>query len=61
MRTLPLAPSVELPTGPRSSWGVRRNGPRPPCEPCRWSLRWGSLWGAILVMGVPKWPEGRLW
>eukprot|EP00959_Pyramimonas_sp_CCMP1952_P207724 4344883-Pyramimonas_sp.AAC.1 len=64
MRTLPLAPSVEPPVGPRpregcaelargrhanpatgtfggtpvghrSSRGVRRTRPKPPCEPCR--------------------------
>eukprot|EP00959_Pyramimonas_sp_CCMP1952_P062671 1310325-Pyramimonas_sp.AAC.1 len=39
MRTLPLAPSVELPMGPRSSSEVCRNGLRPPCEPCHWRLR----------------------
>ena len=45
MRTLPLEPSVELPMGPRTVWGVCPNGPEYACGPCHWSLRWGSLWG----------------
>eukprot|EP00959_Pyramimonas_sp_CCMP1952_P282629 5907311-Pyramimonas_sp.AAC.2 len=54
MRTLSLRPSVELPVGPRSVWGVCRNYPRPTCEPCHWRLRWGSLSATVVMRGAPK-------
>eukprot|EP00959_Pyramimonas_sp_CCMP1952_P193170 4039615-Pyramimonas_sp.AAC.1 len=49
MRTLPLAPSVELPMGPRSS-----------CEACHWRLRWNSYGATIFVRGVPQWPDAAM-
>ena len=28
-----------------------------PCGPCRWGLRWGSLWGHEPCEGVPEWAQ----
>eukprot|EP00959_Pyramimonas_sp_CCMP1952_P264729 5535345-Pyramimonas_sp.AAC.1 len=45
---------------PRSSRGVCRHEPRPPCEPCQWGLRWSSLRGHDPRGGCPKWPEAAM-
>eukprot|EP00959_Pyramimonas_sp_CCMP1952_P454492 9469996-Pyramimonas_sp.AAC.2 len=36
-----------------------RNGPRPPCEPCRWGLRWSFVWGHDPCEGCADMTRGR--
>eukprot|EP00959_Pyramimonas_sp_CCMP1952_P030385 636916-Pyramimonas_sp.AAC.1 len=40
------------PTGPRSSCGVCRRGPRPPCALRYWRLRWSSHGATALARAM---------
>ena len=54
MRTQPLAPSVELLWGHDPPEGCVDISAGTLRERTHWGLRWSSLWGTILVRGVPK-------